>query len=756
MPPTAPATPELDRLLARLRSGLRHLAWRHGLGVVLLGAGGWLSFAFLADRWLDLPRPVRLLHTAILVALPVALVVRDLARRLARVPGPEGLAVLLDRSHPGSQDRLVSSLQLRAVPADAPARPLVDRLLAETEALAPTLDVARVLDPRLPNRRLLAGLAAGALAALLLGAQPALARTFFARALGAEEAWPRATTLGLRLAGAAEPVLGGTLQARVARGGDLDLVVEVLGEVPEEVTVHFEDGSASRFRTGGERVVRPELRNLQRSTVLWATGGDDQRGEPRLELEVVSPPDVLSLTCVATPPAYTGLEPETLEGTELRVLQGSELTLGLVLDPPTATGQVRVLGTDLVLPLERGAFAGPDGAPAEAWTCTLLAEEDRYFQVELEDATGMTNPDPGTWSIKVVPDRKPEVVLLAPDPGEHLVVPGGAIGLRVRVADDFAVASVRWDARDAADLEQVVAEGTLEPREAPAAAFDGPRGVQVLAGDRLELSALAGESVEPGWSGVLQVLARDSHPSSDHEALGNPVRLRCVSADEYLRRLKDGLARGGETAGRMLGEATELRKETALGLAALETGEVATDRELGALVQGGRRLQGDGRSLGRDLAGLTEGLAYTRIDGRGGAVLDALDRRLRESSSRTFETAPWRALAEDLEAGRLGSPDLVGELLTLVGMALTVSEDTLAEALEALTRARAASDLPQALAEVTTAEAALVRAVEQLDALTTRLGEWDNFQSVLTLTRDILNRQKNLTERTRKFAEENR
>ena len=49
-----------------------------------------------------------------------------------------------------------------------------------------------------------------------------------------------------------------------------------------------------------------------------------------------------------------------------------------------------------------------------------------------------------------------------------------------------------------------------------------------------------------------------------------------------------------------------------------------------------------------------------------------------------------------------------------------------------------------------------MRAVEQLDALTTRLGEWDNFQSVLTLTRDILNRQKNLTERTRKFAEENR
>jgi hypothetical protein len=761
--PAGQPTPQLDRLLTRLRAGLRGLAWRQGLGVVLLGTGGWLAFAFLADRWLDLPRPVRLLHTAILVATPIVLVVRDLARRLAKVPGPEGLAVLLDRAHPESQDRLVSSLQLRDTPQTSPARPLIDRLVTETEALAPSIEIARVLDPRQPNRRLLSGLGVAALAVTLLAAQPALARTFLERALGANTPWPRATTLALRLAGSGEAVAIGELRARVARGSDLDLVVEVQGEVPEEVTVHFADGSASRFRTGGSRSVRPELRNLQRSTELWVTGGDDQRGEPRLVLEVVSPPDVLALTCVATPPAYTGLEPVVLEGTELRVLQGSELRLGLLLDPPTATGQVRVLGTDRVLPLEPGPVALVEGGDSETttvegWTCTLLAEEDRYFQVELQDPTGMTNPDPGTWAIRVEPDRKPEVVLLAPDPGEHLVVAGGAVGLRVRVADDFAVAEVRWDAREASDLETAVAEGALELRPAPAATegFGGPRGVQALAGTRLELAALAGEGVEAGWSGVLQVMARDSHPSPDHEALGNPVRLRCVSADEYLRRLKDGLARGGETAGRMLSEATELRKQAGLTVAALETGEVATDRELAALVHGARRVEGDGRSLGRDLAGLTEGLAYTRIDGRAGAALDALDRRLQESGTRTFEPALWRALVADLEAGRLGSPDLVGELLTLTGMTLEVSEATLAQALEALTRARAASAAEQARSEVIAAEAALTRAVEQLDALTTRLGEWDNFQSVLTLTRDILNRQKNLTERTRKFAEENR
>ena len=35
------------------------------------------------------------------------------------------------------------------------------------------------------------------------------------------------------------------------------------------------------------------------------------------------------------------------------------------------------------------------------------------------------------------------------------------------------------------------------------------------------------------------------------------------------------------------------------------------------------------------------------------------------------------------------------------------------------------------------------------------LAEWDNFQSVLSLTRDILNRQQNLLERTRPYAKEN-
>ena len=39
-------------------------------------------------------------------------------------------------------------------------------------------------------------------------------------------------------------------------------------------------------------------------------------------------------------------------------------------------------------------------------------------------------------------------------------------------------------------------------------------------------------------------------------------------------------------------------------------------------------------------------------------------------------------------------------------------------------------------------------------SLLEQLAEWDNYQSILTLTRDLLNGQKNLSERTRQYIQE--
>jgi hypothetical protein len=43
---------------------------------------------------------------------------------------------------------------------------------------------------------------------------------------------------------------------------------------------------------------------------------------------------------------------------------------------------------------------------------------------------------------------------------------------------------------------------------------------------------------------------------------------------------------------------------------------------------------------------------------------------------------------------------------------------------------------------------------KRVEALLAELAEWDNFQNVLTLARDILNRQKALRDRTLQFEKE--
>lgn len=756
------ATPQLDRALSQLGSSLRGLTLQQGVGTILLATGIWLAAAYLADWGLHLPWALRVANGLVLLGLPLFIWRRNISAPLKSQPDAAGLAVLLERDHPGSQDRLVSALNLRNTPPVDPSRPLVEALVQEAEELVLTLEPDRPLDRRDPRRRLGMGVLCAVMTGALLLSNPALASIFFARALGQDVAWPRNTNLNMALAGPTALGLDdsqdGILRTQIARGSDVLLVVTIEGTVPDEITLHFADGSSTLVPTAGARTLRPSLRNLQASQEVWATGGDDDRGLPHILLEVLEPPDISSIAFIVTPPAYTGLEQTVVRGTEVRALAGSQIEVLVRTDPAGAVGVLRVLGEEGVVDLVSRPWNLP-GEPKQdgALGCTLQVDEERYFQIELTDARGLSNPDPGTYALQVIQDRQPEVVLLAPGTNEWPVVPGGAIPLRVRAEDDFRVDRLSFDLRSTADLETALVEADLLFQEAaPLENRIETTGHLVLASEILELNEIAGDDVEPGWSAVLQVMAKDSHPSTDHEAFAPPVRLRCVSGDEFLRMVKDGLARAGEDAGRLLQETRDLRTRTSQLKSALETGEVATDRELGSLLHSTRRMQGDAGGLGRDLASLAEGLLYNRLDQRAGPLLDALHAALSTQAARTFDPRPWRLVGGQLSAGRLGTPELAGELIALVELALMISEDSAEAASAGLTGARTANDPQTAETMVAAALDALDRSVTSLEALTTRLGEWDNFQSVLTLTKDLLNRQKNLTERTKKFAEGNK
>ena len=761
------STPSLDRLLDALRRRLRAHVLLHGLGRVLLGAACWLALIYLLDRWLHLPGFVRGFHALVLLALPAYLLWRELLRPLSRVPDRDGLAVLIERSHPELHELLVSAVQLerRAGELSPDERLLVERVIADAEARARELDLSGVDDPRPPISSLGAGAAAAALCGLLLALSPADASIFMARLLGGGPEWPRRTTLRVEV-----PVAGGRAQVETvdgelrvlcARGSDVPVVVRADGVVPDEVTLFFSSGRREVLASPRGGVFRTLLRSVQEDLSFHVTGGDDRDRDPLVVLTVLQPPDVSALAVTVEPPAYSGLAARVVRDRDVEVLAGSRVRVAMVPDPPDATGVVRVLPEDRELPLEpvdwpaEESAAGEDAAaPRAALGFELVAAETLRYRFELVDSTGLPNPDPGLFAVHVVEDRPPEVEVLAPARGEVETVVGGAVPLRVRAFDDFGVARLEWSA-------EVPGEGVgsasqpldARPLEIPS---DGgtPRRGQ-FASRTLEAGELAGggELIE-GQLFELDVVALDGREPVPQVGKAPQVRVRVVSVDELMRRVQDRLARSRVQVGELVELQREKHRRTLELLASLEgdqPADAASPAEIGAALTGQRRVQGDARALARELASVAETVLYARVDERAAPLLAELDRRSSELTDRSFHPEVWSALAERSGAGT----GLADKLVGAAALAVRTAEEEATRAAEKLREAQDAGDLPAMQAALASAEADQRAALSQLELLLERLAEWDNFQSVLSLTRDILNRQKNLLERTKRFAKEN-
>lgn len=789
-PSTGRATPDLDRLLARLRRRLVGQVWLHGAGRTLFCAGAWLLYMFLADWSMHLPAGVRAVHLGVLIALPLAVAYRELYRRLAWVPGRAGLAVLVERAHPDLHELLVSAVQLGAGGGcQGDSDELIGRVLREAEQRAATLDLERALEPARPRRTFAAGFLGTALAAAVMALDPAAARTFLERIAGGATPWPQRTHLTVEIPIAGAPGQADSspeeIRVRVARGTDVPVVVRAAGLVPDDVTLHFESGNKTVLAAGSGRTFRTLLRSRQEDCVFHVTGGDDRDGLPRVTITVLQPPDVAGLALRVEPPAYSGLPARLERDRDVEVLAGSRVTVHVLPDPPEATGAVRLLPEDRLIALEPRPFPppaaqGPGADPAQGsgrgaalagLAFELVAQASLRYRFELEDATGLSNPDPGLFAIHVRADREPAVELVAPGRAEVETVVAGALPLRALASDDFGLTGMTLsvappDAPDANDASGAAVGRPglvleLEWSEPPADGGPAPADVRArgFAARRLELADLLG-GAQPleGQLLTLTVEADDNRQPAAQRGSSAPIRVRVVSADEYLRRVQDRLARARGQVG-SLGELMREKHDRALELlAALESDQPgsAVDADGIALaLTGQRRVHGDARALSRELAAVAEGMIYSRLDERAGALLEELDRRQSTLSDRRFHAQVWSGLAGLVREKQLGDPAFAGRLVEIVGLALEISEGDAASAAEELRRAQDALELSGAHAALSEAVRLQAAGLARAERLLELLAEWDNFQSVLALTRDILNRQRTLLERTRQYAKDN-
>jgi len=807
-------TTHLARILDRLHRRMTRLVWVHGLSTIAAATAGLLLLVFLLDWSLHVPRAVRWIHLLGLAALPAYLALRLLVRPLRSRPDRTACAVLIERAHPELREIVVTAAELERGPRPASDPALAEGIRREAEQAVERLDLAGVLDPNGPRLRLFLGSLASVTCAAVLVSNPAAARVFFLRLLGGNAAWPQRTHLSIEVSGAGAapspvPAPGEPLEVRVARGSDVPVVVRAEGAIPEEVTLHFSAGQRSVIASSGGDTFRTLLRSVQENLEMYATGGDDTDEEPTVRLVVLRPPDIVGLALAIEPPAYSGLSPETVAGGDAEVLAGSRIVVHVLPDPPDAAGRARLLPEDRLVDLASAPFPDqPDRTRSRAepgaavpqpvvsgLAFSLSPVKTLRYRIELVDASQLSNPDPGLFAITVVEDRAPDVEILSPGRGDFDTVAGGSLSLRARVRDDFGIARVSYSAvppggagrqaivrelearhvlpgersderareRMRDDRGAPAATGASAPNERPERAERGSRGTPIIfraiarTRARIEIAEIAGpDAVAPGAQIELTVSAADNHQPAAFEGKSAPLRIRVVSTDEYLRRLQDRLGRVRSSAAAL----SELQraKQRSIGelIGGLESDALLSGDardEIFAAATGERRVEGDARSLSRDLCSALEGVLYARVDDRAGPLLERVDARLAESD-RTFDPEVWRAVASEERAASGAPSGLADRLLRIAALALEVSEVDAPAATSALSRAQDATDPARAHAELTSAAASQKAVVGKIENLLEMLAEWDNYQSVLSLTRDILNGQKSLEERTKAFAKE--
>jgi hypothetical protein len=530
----------------------------------------------------------------------------------------------------------------------------------------------------------------------------------------------------------------------------------------------------------------------------WVIGGDDQDANPRIVIDVEEPPDVASVALSIEPPAYTRAAARIEPSGSARVPSGARVTVhvrvhgavvratlrdedggaehalarapfptasapppGAAIPPPTGAAQPP---TDAAPPPDGAgaALAAAEPAGADAWACELALTHGLRYRILLVDARGLVNPAPGLNSIEVLADRPPRVDWLGPERGELAVTAQGALRIRAQVSDDWYVAGLGYELTrrsGAPETAQVprVALPLLAPGAAPSSAVPaaegatGPLLTRAFGSALLEVAELLPDASVAAQHDLVLVASDGSEPLAQ-EGRSSPLRLVLVRAEELLRAVQGELARP-----RMHAEALSKRMlERAARYDELLTAhggdgawESADLHAAHALLAGVLRSRGDSGTLFRELAGLAERVVYARVDEASAPLCAELDGAQAAYAFAGPSRDAWRALCARRRQGGLGDGGAAALLVDLVGLALELEQPHLERAEAALRAALATPTAEQLHAGLTTAAEAEAAARALLERIQDGIAEWDNYQAVIGLTRDILERQQALRERTR-------
>lgn len=705
--PTVPAP--IRARLARLRRAVALWLWIDGLSLVVAAAVVLAAASLLVDRSMRLDRIQRALSLAAGLAVLSFLAYRRLARPLFRSIGDDALSRMVERRHPELGESLLSAVEFARMGdlssigcSGAMVRAAIDLGVARARAV----DFADTLDSRRRRQRLLVGLGAAAVLAAAFALFPGTMGLWLKRNVFlSDEAWPQRTHLEVLDAP------GGRIEC--PRGDDLTIQVRADpdGVVPSVVMLDYKQssgrGSEAMVQVGGD-LFRTQFRSLVEPMEFRASGGDARTGWH--EVRLVERPIVDELALACTPPAYVAGGRQTLPANvdAYPVLVGSTVEVsGRASKDLARAGLVRdgaALG-DLEL-------TGP-----RSFRTTLAGEalKGGAYMIALRDAAGLVSRQPARFSLKVVPDRQPVVRAHLEGIGD-LITPQAVVPLACKMNDDYAVQGAEIV------YTKVVEEGKEPPAERlPLGAGTdrfGRRDVEIV--HRLEAAPLA---LEVGSRLVFRVEARDNDTVTGPKVGTSGVfSLKVVTSDELRAELLRREQEQRMEFERLLRDQQGLLEDSRAALAGLAGAAV--------LPEPARAVVGADEKRQRLIAG------------RLTAVADQFARILAEVENNRLEDdmAPIRVRLQD----RIIEPQR-----EMARRGVVRAADLLDAARKhALSAANGAAPGPgprEALAGAADEQQQLVAAMREV---LKNMVKWEGYQEAVTLLREVLKAQKQVSEET--------
>lgn len=544
---------ETDQLESRLQSlgaSIRNQYLIEGFlrlsGYILLG----LVFLFVLDYLTHMPFLVRL---CILFAGIVASIIwftKNFIKKYKVQLSTEEVGLLVEKSNPHLQSRMISTLQFQATSEIKPgtSENLVEGLVNQTFQMINEVKWTNAIDKKWVKKTMQMLALGGGLFILSLFISSSSFLVFFQRFVNSEAKYPTKTKIISVTFDGKKDI------TRIAEGEKILVKVTAEGEIPPvgKVSIYADSGGEADYDLKYDEAkneffgeLDPILDDIKVTILL----GDDTWG-PKSIL-VIPRPKIIALNATITPPKYTGLTATKEQTGNLQIFEGSTIEFSVKSDKELISFDF-INYSDLN---SKTAFTSKDKF---TWVGSLKLASNTKYTFQMVDKENLDSRGIPVYTISVLNDKPPVIKILKPGLSTE-GAPVTKIPMKIQVLDDFLVAGVRIMAQ----IMERNSIGEEIPRAEPKKIYEELKLNRKLADINgfWDLGNISSLKVVPGNQVKIWIEAWDNHEPEPLLMKSQEVSVSVISAEDYIALLMGRMGEFGKTLGTVIIEVKESERE---------------------------------------------------------------------------------------------------------------------------------------------------------------------------------------------------